>query len=82
MWYPVSGYDTSALFLLFFRVRLCIDALWSPAEKGLTSWLSFVMLNCVFVTFPCGILGQVWYLIVSIFVAFLILNMFRGTNLF
>ena len=22
--------------------------------------------NCVFVTFPCGILGQVWYLIVSI----------------
>ena len=22
--------------------------------------------NCVFVTFPCSILGQVWYLIVSI----------------
>ena len=22
--------------------------------------------NCVVVTFPCGILGQVWYLIVSI----------------
>ena len=22
--------------------------------------------NCVFVTFPCGILGQVWYLIVLI----------------
>ena len=21
--------------------------------------------NCIFVTFPCGILGQVWYLIVS-----------------
>ena len=34
--------------------------------KGLTFWLSFVMLNCVFVTFPCGILVQVWYLIVSI----------------
>ena len=32
----------------------------------LTSWLSFVMSNCMFVTFPCGILGQVWYLIVSI----------------
>ena len=43
-----------------------IAALWSPAEKGLTSWLSFVMFNCVFVTFPCGILGQVWYLIVLI----------------
>ena len=26
----------------------------------------FVMFNCVFVTFPCGILGKVWYLIVSI----------------
>ena len=31
---------------------------------GLTSWLPSVMFNCVFVTFPCGILGQVWYLIV------------------
>ena len=26
----------------------------------------FVMFNCVFVTSPCGILRQVWYLIVSI----------------
>ena len=26
----------------------------------------FVMYNCDFVTFPCGILGQVWYLIVLI----------------
>ena len=41
-------------------------ALWSPAQKGLTSWLSFVMFNCVFVTFLCGILGQVWCLIVLI----------------
>ena len=47
-------------------LRLFIAALWSPAGKGLTSWLLFVMFNCVFVTFPCGILGQVWYLIVSI----------------
>ena len=47
-------------------LRLFIAALWSPAWKGLTSWFSFVMLNFVFVTFPCGILGQVWYLIVSI----------------
>ena len=35
-----------------------------PAGKGLTSWLSFVMFKCVFVTFPCGIMGQVWYFIV------------------
>ena len=28
--------------------RLFIVALWSPAGKGLTSWLSFMMFNCVF----------------------------------
>ena len=45
----------------------CVSAaLRSPAGKGPTSWLLFVMFNCVFVDFPCGILGQVWYLIVSI----------------
>ena len=48
------------------RSRLLIAALWSPAGKGLTSWLSFVVLNCVIVTFAFGILCQVWYLIVSI----------------
>ena len=55
------------LCLVFVMLLLLfIAALLSPAGKGLTSWLSFVMLNCVFVTIPCGILGQVWYLIVSI----------------
>ena len=53
------------LCLVFFMLsRLFIAALRSPAGKGLTSWLLFVMLNCVFVTFSCGILDQVWYLIV------------------
>ena len=32
--------------------RLFIFALWSPAGKGLTSWLSFVVYNCEFVTVP------------------------------
>ena len=32
--------------------RLFICALWSPAGKELTSWLSFVVSNCEFVTFP------------------------------
>ena len=41
-------------------------ALWSPTGKWLTIWLSFVVSNCEFITFPIGILGQVWYLIVSI----------------
>ena len=26
-----------------------VRVLWSPAGKGLTSWLSFVMSNCEFV---------------------------------
>ena len=55
------------LCLVFVMLsRLFIVALWPRDGKRLTSWLLFVMFNCVFVTFPCGILGQVWYLIVSI----------------
>ena len=42
----------SVLCLLCLCVRLFIWALWSPAGKGLTSWLSFVVSNCEFVTFP------------------------------
>ena len=52
------------VFVMFSR--LFIAALWSPAWKGLATWLSFVMFNCVFVAFPCGILGQVLHFIVSI----------------
>ena len=44
-------YVIYVLFLLCFCVRLFIDVLWSPAGKGLTSWLSFVMSNCEVVTF-------------------------------
>ena len=51
----------SVLCLLCLCVRLFICILWSPAGKGLTSWISFVVSN-----FPIGILVQVWYLIVSI----------------
>ena len=41
------------LVLLCFRERLFIDALWPPAGKGPTSWLSFAMSNReVVVTFP------------------------------
>ena len=54
------------LVLLCFHALLFVDALWSPAGKGLTSWLSFVMFNCDVVTFLFGILGQVWCLIVPI----------------
>ena len=40
------------LFLLCFHARLFVDGMWSPAGKGLTSWLSFVMPNYDVVTFP------------------------------
>ena len=42
----------SALCLLCLCARLFICALWSPAGKGLTSWLSIVVSSCEFVTFP------------------------------
>ena len=54
-------YVFSVLRLLCLCVRLFICALWSPAGKGLTSWLSFVVSYCEFVTFDriswvrCGI---------------------------
>ena len=40
------------LVLLWFHARLFVDALWSPAGKWLTSWLSCVMSNYDVVTFP------------------------------
>ena len=55
------------LCLVFVRLlRLFIAALWPPAVKELTPWLSFVMFGLFFVTFPIGTLGQLWYLIVPI----------------
>ena len=42
----------SVLCLLCHCTCLFICALWSPAGKGLTSWLSFVVSKCEFVTFP------------------------------
>ena len=45
-------YVISVLVLLWFCECLFIDALRSPTEKRLTSWLSFVMCNCEVVTLP------------------------------
>ena len=41
----------SVLCLLCLCAGLLIFALWPPAGKGQTSWLSFVVYNCEFVTF-------------------------------
>ena len=55
------------LCLVFVMLScLFIAALWSPEGKELTSWLLFVMFFCDFVTFPFGIRGKVWFLVVSI----------------
>ena len=62
-------------FVFVMLSRLLIAAFWSPTGKGLTSWVLFVMFNCAFVTFPCGILvrcGTSLYRF-PIFVAFLTL---------
>ena len=48
------------VFYAFASVHSCLVVAW----KGLTSWLLLVMFNCV-VTFPCGILAQVWYWIID-----------------
>ena len=72
----------SVLCLLCICMRLFICALWSPAGKGLTSWLSFVMSNCEFVTFPlvswvrCG----TWLYRFLIFAPLLTLN--AGMNIY
>ena len=52
-------YGSFVLLIMFMFVLLpCpfITALWSPARD----------IDCVFVTFPFGVLGQVWYMILSI----------------
>ena len=56
-------------YLCFVSVMLSclfIAVLWSPAGKELTSCPFYIMFSCVFVTFPCGVLGKVWHLIVTI----------------
>ena len=51
----------SCVCYAFASVHCCLVIIcWERAD------LLFVMFNCVFVTFLYGILGQVWYLIVSI----------------
>ena len=56
------------LFLFVFANTRClfVATLWSSVGEELTLALLNVMMSCVFVTFLFGVLGQVWYLIVSI----------------
>ena len=68
-WPFEDGTSFVDLLCLMFVMPLCayvFACLVVTAEKGLTSWLSFVVPNCLVCHFPFGILVQVWYLIVSI----------------
>ena len=56
-----------------FVFCVCYDVLSVPCNLVIACWeivdllaLFCVMFSCVFATFPYGVLGQVWYLIVSI----------------
>ena len=56
-----------------YFIRVCLAFLSVHCSLVVICWeranlltLLFVMFYCVFVTFPCGVLGQMWYLIVSI----------------
>ena len=58
---------------LLFMFPVCHSVLNVYCSLVATCWeganllaVLYVMFSCVFVTFPCGVLGQVWYLIVSI----------------
>ena len=51
LWIFYGGFS-SVLCLRCLCTHLFICALWSTAGKGLTSWLSFLVHNCEFVTFP------------------------------
>ena len=57
--------ENPGLVFAMFCARLFICALWSPAGKGLTSWLSFVV-STVSLALSHWYPGSMWYLIVSI----------------
>ena len=48
----------------FLSVHCSLVVICSERDDFLA--LLYVMFSCVFVTIPCGVLGQEWYLIVSI----------------
>ena len=55
----------SCVCFAFAPVR-CYLVVTCWGRWGLASWLFFVLFNCDFVSFPCGLLDRVWYLIVLI----------------
>ena len=61
------------IIFLLFMFRVCLFFLSVHCSLVVTCWemadllaLLYVMFYCVFVTLPCGVLGQEWRLTVSI----------------
>ena len=72
-------YSNLPVLTLLFMFLVCHAFLSVLCSLVVTCWeraglltLLCVMVSCVFVTFPCGVLGQVWYLIVLISDLFLL----------
>ena len=63
---PFQGGASFVDYFLLFMFRVCHAILSVHCSLVVTGWekadllaLLYVMFNCVFVTFPCGVLGQV-----------------------
>ena len=67
---PRRGFFCGSILLLMFHVSLCCVVSSVPcclvvaSCRGLASCVLFVF--CVFVAFPYGVQGHVWYLVASI----------------
>ena len=72
----------SVLCLLCLCARMFICTLWSPAGKGLNPWLSFVVSNYEFVTFPLvsWVRYGTWLYRFLIFAPLLILKLFKNSK--
>ena len=70
--------DCVCYLCAFLSVHCCLVVI-SCESADLLSLVCDV--NCVFGTFPCGILGQVWYLIVWILFIAIFLTLVKEKNL-
>ena len=70
--------------LLFSVIRVCHAFLSVYCSLEFFCWeragllaLLYVMCSCVLVTYPCGVLGRVWYLVISILHLCLLTNFIK-----
>ena len=62
-----SGPSVALVYLSCLSLLCCLVCSLEPCDHLLYKGLTFgVVFSCVFVTFPYGVPGQIWYLIVLI----------------